>query len=53
MTGASEFVEIQGTAEGRTFNRQQLDAQLNLAEAGIKVLTNIQRSTLGTDYPIF
>jgi ribonuclease PH len=53
MTGTNEFVEIQGTAEGRTFNRKQLDAQLNLAEAGIQVLTNIQRSTLGMDYPQF
>lgn len=53
MTGANEFVEIQGTAEGRTFDRKQLDAQLNLAEAGIKVLSTIQRSTLGVDYPLF
>lgn len=53
MTGAGEFVEIQGTAEGRTFNRQQLDQQLSLAEQGIRVLTNIQRSTLGVAFPAF
>ncbi len=53
MTGEGEFVEIQGTAEGRTFNREQLDRQLTLAEKGIRVLTNIQRSTLGVDYPVF
>lgn len=53
MTGAGEYVEIQGTAEGRTFTRQQLDQQLILAEQGIRVLTNIQRSTLGVDYPKF
>lgn len=52
MTGAGEFVEIQGTAEGRTFNRQQLDAQLTLAESGIQVLTNIQKATLGSDFPL-
>lgn len=51
MTGAGEFVEIQGTAEGRTFNREQLDKQLVLAEQGIKVLTNIQKATLGVDFP--
>lgn len=53
MTGAGEFVEIQGTAEGRTFNRDQLNQQLTLAEQGIRVLTNIQRTTLGLDYPEF
>lgn len=53
MTGANEFVEIQGTAEGKTFQRQQLDEQLAMAEQGIRVLTNIQRSALGVDYPVF
>ena len=36
---AGEFVEIQGTAEGRTFTRKQLDAQLDLACTGIEHLT--------------
>jgi ribonuclease PH len=52
MTGAGEFVEIQGTAEGRTFTRKQLDAQLDLALAGIRHLTNLQREALAADWPI-
>jgi ribonuclease PH len=52
MTGAGEFVEIQGTAEGRAFNRGQLDAQLGLAQKGIEALTDIQRQALGADWPL-
>lgn len=52
MTGRGEFVEIQGTAEGRTFNRQQLDDQLSLAETGIQELTRLQQSVLGEAWPI-
>ncbi|RPI83784.1 MAG: ribonuclease PH, partial [Planctomycetaceae bacterium] len=51
MTGAGEFVEIQGTAEGRTFTREQFDAQLQLAEAGVKQLRELQREALGADWP--
>jgi len=51
MTGAGDFVEIQGTAEGRTFNRELLDRQLELAAAGIAQLTAIQRETLGDAWP--
>jgi ribonuclease PH len=52
MTGAGEFVEVQGTAEGATFTRAQLDAQLELAQNGIERLTDLQRSTLGSLWPI-
>ena len=52
MTGAGEFVEIQGTAEGRTFTRAQLDAQLDLARSGIERLTALQREALGAAWPI-
>lgn len=52
MTGAGEFVEIQGTAEGKTFRRDQLDSLLLLAEKGIRGLTNLQRETLGADWPL-
>jgi ribonuclease PH len=51
MTGACEFVEIQGTAEGRTFTRTQLDAQLDLARRGIERLTALQRDALGAFWP--
>jgi ribonuclease PH len=35
MTGAGRFVEIQGTAEGHTFDREMLDRLLDLAQSGI------------------
>ena len=35
MTGAGRIVEVQATAEGQTFTRDELDAMLVLAEAGI------------------
>ena len=47
MTGAGNFVEVQGTAEGETFGRGQLDELLALAERGIRELIMHQRSALG------
>jgi ribonuclease PH len=52
MTGAGEFVEVQGTAEGRTFSRDQLDSLLGLAARGIDRLTALQRETLGAAWPL-
>ena len=46
MTDAGEFVEVQGTAEGRPFSRAQLDELLGLAEAGIRRLFDVQRDAL-------
>jgi len=46
MTGSGRLVEVQGTAEGEPFSREELDALLNLAEAGIAELTKIQRDVL-------
>jgi ribonuclease PH len=37
---------VQGTAEGEPFSRADLDAMLDLAESGIKTLTQFQRDTL-------
>jgi ribonuclease PH len=51
MTGHGEFVEIQGTAEGRTFTRRQVDDQLDLAATGIERLTRLQREALGSTWP--
>ncbi|MGR3318924.1 MAG: ribonuclease PH [Candidatus Anammoxibacter sp.] len=48
FTGSGEFVEIQGTAEKRTFNDEQLAMMLNYAKKGIKELTDIQTKVLGT-----
>jgi ribonuclease PH len=47
MTGAGNFVEVQGTAEGETFTRKELDALLALAERGIAHLVSQQKRALG------
>ena len=44
MTGGGRFVEVQATAEGRPFAAGELDLLLNLAAAGIRNLTEHQRS---------
>jgi len=47
MTGSGEFVEVQGTAEGTPFTRDQLGSMLDLAAAGVVRLTELQRDVLG------
>jgi len=49
MTGAGNFVEVQGTAEGEAFARRELDDLLGLAERGIRELIGHQRKALGLD----
>ncbi|RRD57351.1 ribonuclease PH [Comamonadaceae bacterium OH2545_COT-014] len=49
MTGAGQFVEVQGTAEGATFSRAEMDALLALAEKGITELIARQRAALAAD----
>jgi len=46
MTGKGEFIEIQGTAERKTFNKEQMDKLLALAKEGIEELVKIQKDTL-------
>ncbi len=46
MTGAGHFIEVQGTAEGAAFSRNELDALLALAEKGIAELIDLQRRSL-------
>ncbi|HEY7354875.1 MAG TPA: ribonuclease PH [Ktedonobacterales bacterium] len=46
MTGRGEFVEVQGTAEGRPFSREALDGLLTLAEQGIRQLLTIQKASI-------
>jgi ribonuclease PH len=46
MTSKGEFVEIQGTAEGRPFSRDTANMLLALAEKGIKQLFAIQQSAI-------
>jgi len=47
MTGSGRLVEIQGTAEGTPFSRQDLTALVDMAESGIRQLTDLQRQILG------
>ena len=46
MTGSQEFVEVQGTAEGATFARPQLDELIELASAGIDEIIQRQKNLL-------
>lgn len=47
MTGAGEFVELQGTGEEASFSRQDLEQMLNYGEKGIKELIALQKAALG------
>jgi len=46
MTGSQGIVEVQGTAEGVSFSRQELNAMMDLAQKGIQELTEIQKQAL-------
>ncbi|WP_020558229.1 ribonuclease PH [Thiofilum flexile] len=46
MNEAGQFIEIQGTAEGHAFRRDELDALLALAEKGIQQIMQTQREAL-------
>ena len=46
MNDGGGFIELQGTAEGHAFRRDELDALLGLAEAGIASLLQHQRDAL-------
>jgi ribonuclease PH len=47
MTGSGRFIEVQGTAEGEPFSREEMNALLGLAEAGITQLIAKQKEALG------
>ncbi len=49
MTDSGKIIEVQGTAEKRPFNRNELDELLNLAYRGIQQLTNTQKAVLQQD----
>jgi ribonuclease PH len=44
MTGSGRYVEVQGTAEGHTFDRAELNQLLALAEEGIADLAQKQQT---------
>jgi ribonuclease PH len=42
MTGSGGFVEVQGTAEGKSFSREEMNALLDLAAQGVRQLGDAQ-----------
>ena len=46
MLGSGHFVEVQGTAEGHPFSREEMDTLLELAKHGIGQLAELQRKAL-------
>jgi len=46
MTGNFGLVEVQGTAEGVSFSRQELNDMLDMAQHGIQELITIQKKVL-------
>jgi ribonuclease PH len=46
MLGNGHFVEVQGTAEGHAFTREEMDTLLELAKSGIAQLVEMQRAAL-------
>ena len=51
MKDGGTFVEIQGTAEGHAFRREELDRMLELAASGITTLHALQRQSLQSGTP--
>ena len=47
MTASGGFVEVQGTAEGAAFTRDEMNALLGLADQGIRALVAAQHAALG------
>ena len=45
-TGDGRFIEVQGTAEGSPFTREQMDNLLELAKKGIQQLVRVQRQAI-------
>ncbi len=52
MTGAGQFIEVQGTGEEATFSRSQLDRLLKLGKVGVDKITAAQKRALGSQWPL-
>jgi ribonuclease PH len=48
-TSGGAYVELQGTAEGKPFDRAQMDRLLELADSGLHQLFKMQRTVLGIE----
>ncbi len=51
MTGSGRFVEVQASAEGRTYTSDELSKLLELASGGIRELSEKQHELLRIDFP--
>jgi len=49
MTGSGRFVEVQGTAEGESFSKEDHEALISLGEKGIRDIIAVQKQSLGKD----
>jgi ribonuclease PH len=47
MTGAGEFIEVQGTAEKAPFDNKMMKKMISLATKGIREFINVQKNILG------
>jgi ribonuclease PH len=50
MTGNGRFVEVQATAEGRSYTNQELQRLIDLAAGGIRKLTEAQQDVLHMNF---
>ncbi len=48
MTGAGQYVEVQGTAEKTPFNKKDMDEFLDLGWGAIRELVELQKSLIGS-----
>jgi ribonuclease PH len=47
LTGRGKLIEVQMSAEGATFSRDEMGQLLDLSEAGIAILVAAQKAALG------
>lgn len=47
MTGSGKFVEVQGTAEGSVFSKEEMDRFIGLAKTGIEEIIKVEKRLLG------
>ncbi|NQZ02054.1 MAG: ribonuclease PH [Bdellovibrionales bacterium] len=52
MNNDLDFVEVQGTAEGQTISRDNLDKMTELASSACKQLFQVQQEVIGAFYPL-
>lgn len=52
ITGAGHFIEIQGTAEGQAFSKEEMDKLTTLAQKGCRELFAHQAKIIGNFFPL-